>query len=328
VTRVSAAWERFWFAPQPTSTLALVRIAAGLVALGWTLSLLPDLFSLFSNGGIVDEQPPNQGQGVWGLLGIFESDLALVVVYAALLVGSVALLLGFWTRLAAIAVFVGLLSFQRRNWAVTNSGDGLVRVLAAFLVLAPAGAALSLDRLRRARDRFWEFPARAPWALRLIQIQLSVLYLSTVWQKVRGTTWNDGTAVSYALRIEDLERFPLPSFLSESVTLANLMTFGTLALELSLAILVWNRVLRPWVLGLGVLMHLSIDYSIRVGFFSYAIFACYVAFIPPETSKAFILGVRDRLRQSRLARAGTSGGRRAEPVARAAAAEGGPPPDA
>jgi len=29
-----SAVERFWFAPQPTSTLALVRIATGLVSLG------------------------------------------------------------------------------------------------------------------------------------------------------------------------------------------------------------------------------------------------------------------------------------------------------
>lgn len=75
-------------------------------------------------------------------------------------------------------------------------------MIAFYLVLAPSGAALSVDRWRRAKDRFWEFPQRAPWALRLIQVQISVVYLSTVWSKVQGTTWNDGTAVSYALRMD------------------------------------------------------------------------------------------------------------------------------
>jgi Vitamin K-dependent gamma-carboxylase len=299
VTRLSTAWGRFWFAPEPTSTLALVRVGVGLLALGWTLSLLPDLFSFFSDDGILPKQPP-EGSGAWGLLEIFPSDLALVVVYVALLAGSVALVLGLWTRVASLLAFLGLLAFERRNFAILNSGDGLVRILALFLVLAPAGASLSLDRLRSARDRFWEFPSRAPWALRLIQIQVSVLYLSTVWQKARGDTWNDGTAVSYAQRVADLERFPLPSALTNSLTISNLATFGTLATELALGVLVWNRRLRPWVLGLGLALHAAIEYSIRVGFFSLAIFASYLAFVPPDTARTFILATRERLPRSRL----------------------------
>ncbi len=38
----------------------------------------------------------------------------------------------------------------------------------------------------------------------------------------------------------------------------------------------------------------------RVGFFSYAIFAAYLAFVPPETASKAILAVRDRVKLSRL----------------------------
>lgn len=303
--KLTQAWERFWFKPQATSPLALVRITAGIVSFGWGLALLPDLFTFYSNDGIVPVQPEEQGEGVWGLLGIFPSDAALVAVYVALLVGSVALALGCFSRVAALVVLVGLLSFARRDVYVLNSGDGLLRNLVLFLVLAPGGESLSLDRWRRCRrtgESFWDFPERAPWALRLLQIQLSVLYVSTVWTKVRGINWNDGTAVSYANRLDDLARFPLPSFMTDSVMVSNVLTFGTLAVELSLGILIWNRVLRPYVIALGVGLHAGIDYSIRVGFFSYAIFACYVAFIPPETASRAILATRDRLRSGGLAR--------------------------
>jgi Vitamin K-dependent gamma-carboxylase len=302
VSRATKAWERFFFEPQPTSTLALVRIAVGLLSLGWGLSLLPDLFDFFSSDAVVPEQPAGQEAGVWGLLEIFPSDAALVTVYVALLVGSVALTLGLFARVAALVVFLALLAFARRGGIVFNSGDGLVRNLALFMVLAPAGASLSLDRLRHAKERFWEFPARAPWALRLIQIQVSVLYVSTVWQKARGVDWNEGTAVSYALRIEDLERFPMPSALTGSLPLSNVLTLGTLAVELSLGILVWNRVLRPYVLSLGVGMHLAIGYSIRVGFFTSGVLAAYLAFVSPETARKAILAVRDRLAKSPLVR--------------------------
>jgi hypothetical protein len=59
--------------------------------------------------------------------------------------------------------------------------------------------------------------------------------------------------------------------------------------------LVWNRVLRPWVLLLGVGLHLGIDYAVRVGFFSYAVLVAYVAFVPPDAARSFIFGARDRL---------------------------------
>jgi len=40
----SNGWDRFWFGPQSTATVALVRVAFGLVATAWTVALAPDLF--------------------------------------------------------------------------------------------------------------------------------------------------------------------------------------------------------------------------------------------------------------------------------------------
>jgi hypothetical protein len=300
---VLRAWERFWFAPESTATLAVFRIAFGLLVLAWTISLTPELFSMFSDDGILPEQPygftePNEW-GLWGPLGIFESDGAVVVAFVLLLIASLCLVVGFQSRLAAVLVFLGLLAFQRRNTWVFNSGDSLLRVLSFYLMLAPSGAALSVDRWRKAKDRFWEFPLRAPWAIRLIQVQISILYIAAVWHKARGATWNDGTAVSYALRVADIERFPVPDFLVESLIISNLMTYGTLALELSLGILIWNRRLRPYVLALGVSMHLGIDYAIRVAFFSLGVISAYIAFVPGETMNGWLLALRRRLEQSR-----------------------------
>lgn len=293
MSRVLTAWERFWFAPQETSSLAILRICFGLVALAWTIALAPDLSAFFSRGGLVGGQP--ETGGVWGLLGVFPGDLAVTLMFAGLVVTCVCLVLGYRTRLATVLVFVGILSFERRNPFVFNTGDGLIRVMAFYLMLAPAGASLSLDRWRKARDRFWEFPARAPWAMRLLQLQLSVLYIASVWDKVQGTTWNHGTAISYALRVSDLERLPLPAFLTHSAFLSGLLTYGTLLTELSIGVLVWNRRLRPWVLAAGVGMHLAIEWSIRVGFFSLAILTLYLAFLEPSWSSAQLRRLQRRL---------------------------------
>jgi hypothetical protein len=64
--------------------------------------------------------------------------------------------------------------------------------------------------------------------------------------------------------------------------------WGTLLLEFSIGILVWNRRLRPWVLGVGVLMHTGIMATMAVGFFSPSMFVLYLAFIPPDTARRLV----------------------------------------
>jgi hypothetical protein len=297
MTGAVRAWERFWFQPAPTSTLALVRIAFGLVMVGWALALVPDLFAFFSRDGVVPAQPRHLG---WGLLLTFPSDEAVIGVWAALLLSSLLVLVGFGTRLAAAVLFVCLLSFERRNILILNSGDFVLQHVALFLALSPAGAALSIDRWLRAREKFWESPSRAQWPLRLMQVQLSVIYLASVWAKVRGVTWNDGTAVSFALRVEDLARFPVPDAFGTTPILANLLTYGTLAVELGVAILIWVPGVRLFAAAGGVLLHVGIDYALTVGFFSMAMLILYLAFLPPETANRFVLWLRGRLARGRI----------------------------
>jgi hypothetical protein len=296
--RAGTVWQRFWFEPQQTSTLALFRIGFGLLATAWIATLGPNLFAFYGRDGILPSAG-DTGPASWGFLEVWDSSTAIVLLFVISLLAAISLTLGLFSRLAAIVVFVGIVSFEQRNLLVTNSGDGLVRNLAFFCALTPSGESLSLDRLRKRPENFWEFPSRAPWGLRLVQIQLSLGYLSAVWHKSGNPLWRGGTAVSYSLRMLDIHRLPTPSFITHSVALTELLTYGTLLSELSLGILLWNRVARPWVVLIGLSLHLSIDFEILVGFFSYGMFAAYIAFITPETSEQRILGARDRWRRRR-----------------------------
>ncbi|MBW3662631.1 MAG: HTTM domain-containing protein [Actinobacteria bacterium] len=287
--QVVGAWSTFWFDERSVAPLALARIGYGLLLLGWTATLLPDVIDFF---GPTPAATTTIGGWRWSVFEVAASPAALWTGYVVLIVAALALTVGLFTRLAAIVAFVLLLSFQRQNVWILNSGDLLVRHLGLFLALGAAGGALSVDRWLRARDRFWEPEPRPIWPLRLIQVQLAAMYLFSVWAKARGDTWAEGTAVGYALRIDDLTRFAVPDVITEQLVIVNLLTYGTLAIELAIPLLVWNRRLRPWVLGLGAVMHVAIDLTITVGFFSYAVFVGYLAFIPSETADRLV----DRLR--------------------------------
>ena len=282
-----AAWRTFWFTPTDMTTLGLVRIAFGLVAIGWTFSLLQYLDELFGPAAVQIDSAPDVAR--WTLLGLSTNEHAAFALWCVLLAGSVALTLGWHSRVAALVVFAGVMSFERRNGFVFNSGDVLVRIEALFLVLGPCGAALSLDR-RRTAGSFWSAQVRAPWVVRLMQVQLSLIYLSAVREKFTGSTWNDGTAVSYVLRLRDLAAFSAPAWLSSDPLLMNLATWGTLVMELALGLLVWNCRWRWWVLTGGVLMHTLILLSIAVAFFTVAMFVLYIAFIPPDVARRLTPG--------------------------------------
>lgn len=274
------AWDRFFFEEVPSANAAVLRIAYGLVLTGWALSVAPDVLAFFSDSGVLAEHPDRSFR--WSVLDVFPSDATIIVMTVLLVAAGICLVLGVVPRIATVVALVVLISFLHRNFWMTNSGDLLLRNLAFLLLFVPTGLALTLPQLLRDRDRPLHFPTHEVWPLRLIQIQISLGYLFTVWEKIAGETWTDGTAVSYALRIDDVVRFQAPAILTDQLLIVNLLTYGTLAAEVALAILVWNRKLRPWVLFAGVALHLGIDVFLEVGFFSYLMLVGYIAFIPPD----------------------------------------------
>lgn len=281
--RLAAArrrWDRFWFTPVDVIVYARLRIAFGTLVLVWASTLAPDLDAFFSRHGLVGPvaQP---GWWRWSLLELSQSDLVVGGVYVGLIAAAVAVMLGWHTRASSIVVFVALTSLMRANPFVFNSGDALLRLLALYLVLMPAGARLSVDH-RRAQRRGTPAPAVASvWPMRLVQLQVSVMYAAAATSKLRGEAWRDGTAVAHALQLEDLARVSVPEFVVGSPLAAAVATYGTVLLEAALAVLVWPRRTRAVALAAGVALHVSIDAFLRVGFFSVAVVVSYLSFVGP-----------------------------------------------
>jgi hypothetical protein len=281
-----SAWGRFLFLPQSASPMVLVRVGWGAVMAVWALTLLPDVDPFLTDGALrYDRALP---AGSWNLLDHIGWVHAPLAACLLLVVASLTTMVGYRTRLSAVVAVVCLISLQRTNSTIFNSGDLLLRQIGIAVALAPAGVLWSFDAARaRRRGRPLDI-LRAPYAMRLLQLELAIGYALSAWAKLRGDTWHNGTALAYALRIEDLERIAAPEWLFQQEVLLNLLTWAALAFEASFLLLVWDRRWRLWVLGFGVAFHLGIDLFLDIGFFSLGIWLAYLAFLPVELADRLV----------------------------------------
>jgi uncharacterized membrane protein YphA (DoxX/SURF4 family) len=282
---LARAWNEFFFAPQSPVPIALFRILYALIVILDIALLKPDWQVWFGPRGVISLQTMQQMEpgtriNVFGVLP--QTEFWTNAVFWAMLVGALFLLVGLFTRASSIVVFVLVASLHERNLFIVHSGDTMLRATGFFLMFTPAGAALSLDRLLNIwRGREGSVPQpRAPWAQRIIQIEMCLLYFTTFWNKSLGASWVDGTAVYYVQNLEQFHRFPMPSFL-HSMPMVKLETWFTLAVEFALGTLVWIKELRYPILVLGLMLHMGLEYSMNVPMFQWIVLALYVTFVDP-----------------------------------------------
>lgn len=283
---VLRGWEVFWFRPIELGHVGLFRIALGLVILMKLGLLWPVVGDYFSEQGMLTLE-----QSRWMVpqprLCLFDwlpLESAPWVV-AGMILMALCFTAGLWTRMMTVALWVGLVSIDQRNWLVLNTGDRLLAGLCFFGIFAPLGASWSLDRALASRRS----PARlapamgSPWAVRLMQMQICIMYFWSVFNKFGDQTWRSGEALYWILRNLDRARWPLPSILADTMGGIHLLTYGTLLVEGAFPFLVWSRRFRGAILLAGAGLHLGIEYAMNIQIFQYVVLASYLLFCSGDT---------------------------------------------
>jgi hypothetical protein len=279
------AWNTFFFTKQSPTPIALFRIAYGALVIATVLLLRPDWLAWYGTHAWVSlptmlKVEPGRRLNLFTV--IPQTDAWIKALFWVSLGSAMLLTVGFLTRLNSLIVFLCLASIQQRNLFILHGGDTFLRVAGFFLIFAPAGAALSVDR----RLRIWRGKEGAtvrpesPWAQRMIQIQLALLYFSAFCWKMKGAAWFEGSALYYVYHVDALKRFPVPAWFFHP-TMLKLESWSALALEFSLGVLIWVKRLRYLLLALGVLFHLCLEYSLNIPLFQWDILAAYILFVDP-----------------------------------------------
>jgi uncharacterized membrane protein YphA (DoxX/SURF4 family) len=242
----------------------------------------------------------------WSLLRDIEDPRILRGALVALAVATVCLLVGYQTRLAAVVVWLLSTSFANLNGYIDNGGDQVRYIITLYLMLTPCGAAWSLDAWLRRRRGSLLGPARVyPWALRLLFVQMVLIYWTNGLYKVTGYDWQHGDSLYYVLGDLTLSRwsyaeFPIP------YSLTRLLSWTILGWELTFPLWVclpWKWLAngfesigldRPrfalWLirhlpviaLAFGVAFHIGIGLSMELGCFVPYMLCLYLPLLPAE----------------------------------------------
>jgi hypothetical protein len=290
VQKLKDAWSDFFFAPISPLPLGTFRILYGLCVCGTLALLHSDWLSWFGVHSWIKMETmqliePEIRLNLFSV--IPQNDSWILALFWLFFIASIFLTVGLWTRVSSIIVFLGLTSMNERMPFIIHGGDTFLRIAGFFLIFAPAGQALSIDLLRRKRRRGTS-PAPeslfAPWAQRLIQYQIAVIYFISFWWKAKGHSWWDGTALYYVLHLREIQRFPIPNWVQHPAVY-KLGSWATLGFELLFPLAVWFKRFRYPLLFAGLLFHLCLEYSLNVPMFEWDILSAYVLFVEPEDLK-------------------------------------------
>jgi uncharacterized membrane protein YphA (DoxX/SURF4 family) len=292
------ARSRWWTEPVRAERLAALRIAVAVVLLIDVLCFYwPHGADLFGRASLSAPDRSTGGAAHGTLLewhrswldGVESADAwrFLLLAWAG---AAGLLLLGVLPRLAAAVTWWFSVSVIHLNPGPHNSGDQVRSILLLYLILTPCGAAWSVQswwlRRRRPGPLFV-----SPWALRLLFIQLAVIYFMNGIFKLRGDHWHSGQALTYVLGNTAWTRAAFGA-LDLPAWLLHPMTWTVLIWELGFPLFVLIPWLRRPALWLGVLFHVGTGLMMRLGPFPLYMLCLYVPLVAWENYRKSRLSFR------------------------------------
>jgi len=310
-------WRHFWFSPADPTPLAVMRILVGGMLFYTHLVWGLNLEGFFGPNGWQGEalvKAFQQGQPAWSFWWWVPDGLHLTVHIVCL--GVLALFtLGVLTPVTSVLAYLITVSYSYRAPLANYGLDQMNAIAALYLAIGPSGAVYSADslwrRFRSARESRRSGTtasvsparpsARANLALRLVQVHLCVIYIFACQSKLQGESWWNGQAIWQAVSNLEYQSVDL-TWLAWYPWLVNLLTHATIIWEMTFWALVWRPLCRPFVLMIGVAIHLGIGAFMGMWTFGLSVIFLYVAFVPASTIHAILGFVSRRFKK----RAGTS----------------------
>lgn len=262
----------FFFMPSGAAPLAFFRMSIALLGLVQLYWLRHDILLLYGENGLVRWIITENVIGKEALrLGWLSSLTAkagmssdatvysLIIVYALSLVG---MLSGIFTR--GWAIIALLLHYTLTNTAFMSAYgvESFLHIALFYCAVMPVSAAFSPAAARTE-------PSWNGWntlSLRVLQLHLCLVYMSTGLEKSMGVQWWNGEAIWRSVMQMQYGQYEM-SWLANWPWVAKIACWGTLLLEIAYPVMIWTRWRGWWLSGI-VLMHLGIAVMLGLQLFA------------------------------------------------------------
>lgn len=276
---ITRCWTHFLFQPTDVRQYALLRIALGSLITLYLLGFIPLFTDQFSPQGWLGTKRELDlyHSGSWSILFLTPSQTQSWVFFSIALISAVAFTLGLLTRLFGFITLISLISMWNRNPLIMDGDDAILRIMLFYLLLSPSGHALSID----SRVRHYKLQAEI-WPLRLIQIQLILVYFVSGWVKFHSPEWLNGTVLQYVLIHPEYSRWNFNGLMKQPVFLNILdwLAFMIMWWEVLFPVLMLFRISRIAAIGTGVIFHIGLLLLMHLRLFSVIMLMLYIAWIP------------------------------------------------
>jgi len=287
------AWSQLWFQSMTTMPLEIARMGLGAALIVHYSMAIPYLFEFWSDAGFMPLAVALQSSEPWAfsLFFYFSAPWQLAVFHALFLLSCAAFMVGWRTSWVKWIVFVGKISYEARNPQLAYGADIVVCSLLLILCVSPVGRAMSLDRVRAVREAKRSSlnatlpPYTSSWAgagIRLMQIQMAVIFFYTGVSKIKWEEWRDGDAVWLVFITNDYYNSLILDVFARQYWLSNVVTYATILVEVAYPFLIWQRRTRPYMLAAAVALHVLIAAFLALIHFSFAMVMGHMSFLRQE----------------------------------------------
>ncbi|MGP9650304.1 HTTM domain-containing protein [Glutamicibacter sp. AOP38-B1-38] len=273
----SFAWVYRWFVNERHGAygLAVMRMASGLIILGWLLINAPIAVKIWGPGSEYLE-PYRAVLGYnWPLDILRDAGLGFFVSwYVVAILLAVAFTIGWKTRIITPLFFIFYTAINAQNTPISDGGNYFIRIMLIYLIFADLSKHWSFDawlkkRKGKANREFEIVTVLHNIALCLIVAQLCIVYLEAGLYKVQGNLWQNGTAMYYPISSEAYGVFPwMSELLSSNSWIVALITYVTVIAQIAFPFMLFHRISRRIALITILGMHIGIAVVMGLPFFS------------------------------------------------------------
>ena len=284
-------WNKFWFAPQDAIQLALMRIF-----LYGTVFFLAFMrlwnTDLFNDSGLVprsqaiklmsESMRPAFELYFWPDSAAFGIQILHILILLLLTLGIGGRKLGWLAWLLS-------LGFIQRNYAAIYGADVISSVFLFYMIFVNSSQSLLIFNYKSKISLIPQLTTDQLGSVmfRMIQIHICIIYAYTGFEKLKGMSWWDGTALWTIFGNTQILMYDL-TWLKHFPIFISVMTFTTVIFEIYFPVMMLIPRIRYYWLLLGAGFHVGIALLIGIWPFSLVMMSTYFLFIEPRILRKYI----------------------------------------